>query len=347
MMSYIFDCDGFVPTARGGTFRKGHRRLAFACSSERVNARISQLVKGGLEFPADALPDNVIHVLHREGVLRPHDPYAPCRVAANRPDANRWHRLDAALRAALPVNAYTAYVLLQMRTSSIRMALTDTSSVVILDRPIVAAAVRRWAALTSPSVLAVLAIIDLVWLLTTSPRVYLIRPGSILREPAVDQFVILALTLVLILVHELAHAASAQHRTGDAGQIRFGRMLCCIPYVFTAIPRLGEASQRDRFEISASGIVVQLALSIALLTGFREFDHVRTAAALSMTMALFNLLPIWRLDGYWMICDLVGRPLRLTLHWSKARIGDACYTMAIAALLVVGLAALLALRARQ
>lgn len=336
MKSYIFDCDSFVPNAGGGTFRKGRRRLAFACSCPSTNALIAELVERGLAFRADSLPGNVMGALDSAGVIRAQDEHDNLDRQDGRARVGPWARCEAAAGASLPSNAYLAYVYLQACGGAFRATLMRNSSIVILDRRIVAAIVRPWTWLANPAILAILALMELVWLSITSPSLYLMRPSAVFTMPGVDQVAIVILTVLFMLAHEFAHAATSRNRTGDCGPIRMGRMLCFLPYLFTTIPKIEQASTADRFLISASGIVIQLAISIILIATFPEIYSVRTAAALSIMMALFNLLPIRGFDGYWMVCDLLGRPLRLALRWGKSQAGDVCYTVVLAALLVAG-----------
>lgn len=44
-----------------------------------------------------------------------------------------------------------------------------------------------------------------------------------------------------------------------------------------------------------------------------------------------------------LVCDLVGRPLRFKLSWSKTQIADTCYTITIATMIAAGLVVLHAL----
>lgn len=347
MKSYIFDCDRFVANADGGTFEKGRTRLAFACACQNINALIAKLVDGRRAFRADALPENVINVLHHAGVICDLEEHDTLKRQNGDTYAGLWYRCEAAIGASLPSNAYLLYVFLRASGAAFRGALMRDSSTVLIGRRFVTLIVSPWARLANPAILSLLALLELAWFFATSPSLYIMRPTMVFNLPGTGQVAIILLTVLMMLVHEFGHAAAANNRTGDCDSIRLGRMLFFLPYLFTTIPKFAEASKVDRFSISASGIVIQLALSIGLIEMFPEIDSVRTAAGLSIMMALFNVLPIRGFDGYWMVCDLAGRPLRLTLRWGKSTGNDVCYTVGLAALFLVGFVILKSLDAQR
>lgn len=136
-----------------------------------------------------------------------------------------------------------------------------------------------------------------------------------------------ALTLAVLLGHEFGHAAAAWRLGARRVSIGVGWYVL-FPVAYADLSEVWRAPARSRALVDVAGILVQAVLVLALMLGYHASGSglllgVATAASLSI---LWNLNPLLRLDGYWLLSDLLGVPdLRRSAHlalrqaWSRMR----------------------------
>lgn len=125
----------------------------------------------------------------------------------------------------------------------------------------------------------------------------------------------LAVWVPMKLVHEAAHALAVRRWGGEVREVGVALLLGLpVPYV--------DASDAHRFErasaraaVSAAGVLAELALAACglLLWAATEPGWLRdagfaVAVAGSASTLLFNGNPLMRMDGYFVLCDLLGLP---------------------------------------
>lgn len=120
---------------------------------------------------------------------------------------------------------------------------------------------------------------------------------------------VLALCLFSILCHEFGHATAVSKYGGSPGQIGFGLFLL-LPSFFADVSEIWRFPRRRRMVVDLGGVYFQeLSFVVfALLgyyTGAPEFFAVCYFIDL---MAWFNLNPIFRFDGYWLLVDYLAIP---------------------------------------
>ena len=153
--------------------------------------------------------------------------------------------------------------------------------------------------------LAALVAVD-VWLvrttgLTAALAVVLARPVTIL--------VVLAIVSASILFHEFGHAAGCRYGGGHPGRIGMGLYLV-YPALYTDVTdsqRLGRSARlrTDLGGIYFNGLSVLVLAAAYAATGY---EPLVLAIFLIHLEVLQQLLPIVRLDGYYILTDLVGVP---------------------------------------
>lgn len=115
------------------------------------------------------------------------------------------------------------------------------------------------------------------------------------------------------IVHEISHALTCKH---------FGRQLTAfgiklfygMPVFFTNTSDCWMLSKGRRIAVDAAGIVANLALgSIFVVLSVTIFDTQLSqvaflGAAMNFSIALFNLFPFLKFDGYYILTDFLERP---------------------------------------
>lgn len=106
--------------------------------------------------------------------------------------------------------------------------------------------------------------------------------------------------LLCIFVHELGHGAACLRRAGLVGAISI-RFSGGMPIFLTDVSTVHRLSHKDKAAVAASGVIFQVAFSVALLLSPYEVAHV--AATFSLMSAAFAMVPLPGSDGYWFISD--------------------------------------------
>src|SRR5262245_16755519 len=156
-------------------------------------------------------------------------------------------------------------------------------------------------------VTAVIALVAVdVWLWRTtslSPAV-----AAVLAEP-VTILMVLAILAASVLFHELGHAAGCRYGGGRPGAIGVGLYLV-YPSFYTDVTDAQRLGRRGRLRTDLGGIYFN-ALAIFVVTAVyaaTRYEPLVLAILLIHIEMLQQLLPIVRLDGYYILTDLVGVP---------------------------------------
>ena len=117
------------------------------------------------------------------------------------------------------------------------------------------------------------------------------------------------------LIHEAAHALAIRRWGGDVHEVGLALLfLTPLPYVdaseATLLPR-----RYQRCMVSAAGIAAELAIAAAAMIAWAALEpgllrDIMFSVALtgSLSTLLFNANPLMRLDGYYVMCDLLQLP---------------------------------------
>jgi putative peptide zinc metalloprotease protein len=119
----------------------------------------------------------------------------------------------------------------------------------------------------------------------------------------------LALLVVVVLIHELGHAA-AQLRYGlQAGGIGF-QLYHYIPALFANVDGSWSLSPRRRAVVDAGGIYFQSLVASLLYLLYLNTGEMTLLAVVvvSDTLCLFTLNPFLKFDGYWLLADALALP---------------------------------------
>jgi putative peptide zinc metalloprotease protein len=132
--------------------------------------------------------------------------------------------------------------------------------------------------------------------------------AGVLANPAAV-LVVICLTLVSTLFHEIGHATACRRSGAAPGIIGYGIYLV-LPAFFTDVTDVYRLGRRGRLHtdlagIYFNGIFVVVVVSAYLATGY---GPLLVVALLTHLEALQQLMPVVRLDGYWIISDVAGVP---------------------------------------
>lgn len=179
----------------------------------------------------------------------------------------------------------------------------------LLPAPAVRLAARLLAPLFWPPVVVVTLVV-LVGL-----DVVVVRGADVLgavRHVLADPVRMLALALLLTagaVLHELGHAAACRYGGGRPGRIGVGLYLV-FPAFFTDVTDSYRLTRAGRVRTDLGGLYLNAV--VAVLWGVA---HVRTGSDVALLALLVThlqmlqqLVPVVRLDGYWVLSDLAGVP---------------------------------------
>lgn len=120
---------------------------------------------------------------------------------------------------------------------------------------------------------------------------------------------LLVLTIASLMFHELGHAAGCRFGGGKPGAIGFGVMVI-FPCFYTNVTDAYRLDRRGRLQTDLGGIYFNAVFILLLAAGYLLTDNpvLLASAVLGHLMILQQLLPLLRMDGYYILGDLVGIP---------------------------------------
>jgi putative peptide zinc metalloprotease protein len=140
-----------------------------------------------------------------------------------------------------------------------------------------------------------------------------------------DILATLALGAGVLLLHELGHAAAAWR--GGARKVGIGVGWYVVsPVAYAELSETWRFPARWRVLVDVAGVFMQSLAVFLLILAYRVFGNaVLLAAGVGASISiLWNLNPLLRLDGYWLLSDLLrSRNLRadamaaLSLEWNQ------------------------------
>jgi hypothetical protein len=120
------------------------------------------------------------------------------------------------------------------------------------------------------------------------------------------------LLLLGALIHEIGHA-TASHRFGaSSGGIGIAISSACLPSFYVDVTPAWTLSRSQRLLVDVSGCYFQLLFALCCFVFVRVSESAESvlicSAVLNLSAVAVNLLPIFELDGYWVLVDLLNAP---------------------------------------
>ncbi|MBF9069400.1 zinc metalloprotease [Streptacidiphilus fuscans] len=118
-----------------------------------------------------------------------------------------------------------------------------------------------------------------------------------------------SLTVASLLFHELGHASACRYGGARPGRIGFGVYLLW-PSFFTDVTDVYRRPRADRLRTDLGGVYFNIVFMLALFGGYAGTGSgvLLAAVYLGHFEVLQQLVPIVRLDGYYILSDLAGVP---------------------------------------
>ena len=132
--------------------------------------------------------------------------------------------------------------------------------------------------------------------------------AAVLAEP-VTILLLLAVVAASVLFHELGHAAACRYSGGRPGAIGLGLYLV-YPALFTDVTDAQRLGRSGRLRTDLGGVYFNglTILVVAAVYGATGHEPLVLAIVLIHLEILQQLVPVVRLDGYYILTDLVGVP---------------------------------------
>ncbi|HEU4491117.1 MAG TPA: AAA family ATPase [Jiangellales bacterium] len=130
----------------------------------------------------------------------------------------------------------------------------------------------------------------------------------VVSDPSLLLVFVLA-TVASTLVHEIGHAAACRFGGGRPGALGMG-VYIVFPAFYTDVTDAYRLDRRSRLRTDLGGIYFNAVTALGLLLAYHAtgFAPLVTLAFLVHLEAIQQLLPVIRLDGYYVLGDLVGVP---------------------------------------
>ena len=154
-------------------------------------------------------------------------------------------------------------------------------------------------------VLGLLAVAD-VWLVRSGGL--LAAFGDVLARPLL-LLVLVGLAAVSMVFHECGHAAACRYGGARPGRIGMG-LYVLWPALFTNVTDSYRLGQAGRIRTDLGGVYFNAIFAVVLAGAYQRTGYLPLAAAVLLVQLEIaeQLLPTLRLDGYFILTDLVGVP---------------------------------------
>jgi putative peptide zinc metalloprotease protein len=145
--------------------------------------------------------------------------------------------------------------------------------------------------------------------------VWLVRTASVSESMAwalthpVSILVVLAIVAASVVFHEFGHAAGCRYGGGRPGRIGLGLYLV-YPALYTDVTDAQRLGRAARVRTDLGGVYFNGLAILAVAAGYAVtgYEPLVLAIVLIHVEILQQLIPIVRLDGYYILTDLVGVP---------------------------------------
>lgn len=130
--------------------------------------------------------------------------------------------------------------------------------------------------------------------------------------------------LFSVLLHELGHVAACHRFNCPHGPLGFG-LYFSMPIFYVDVTQAWRLTRRQRAIVDVGGVYLQmLCVPLAMLLYWWSGNETYLIVILTIDMVvLYNFEPFFKLDGYWLLSDLVGvanlhtRTQEAALHTGK------------------------------
>lgn len=131
-----------------------------------------------------------------------------------------------------------------------------------------------------------------------------------------DFLIVVVATLLSALFHELGHVTALIRNGGNTVEIGFG-IYIMFPVFYANVSECWRFPRSERLQVNVGGLYFQslTLLPLAILNAWRPSLGLAFSFLWIDLLLIRNLNPFLRMDGYWILADLLGEP---SLHRSAA-----------------------------
>lgn len=118
---------------------------------------------------------------------------------------------------------------------------------------------------------------------------------------------------VVILCHELGHAAAAWQNRIEPKEIGVG-MYLCFPVFYADVTQVWKLPEPARIIVNLAGAQIQLLLNLLIFASAAVLDDgvwrssMLQLALINSFSVVANLNPFMKFDGYWVVADMLRQP---------------------------------------
>lgn len=134
-------------------------------------------------------------------------------------------------------------------------------------------------------------------------------PHTSARPSTAGSLWVLLLSLVSVMCHEYGHATAVSKFGGSPGSVGFGLYLL-LPSFYADVSEVWRFRRAQRMVVDVGGVYFQQLCFVvfACLSYYTGAPEYLLACFFIDLMAWFNLNPIFRFDGYWLLVDYLALP---------------------------------------
>ncbi len=169
--------------------------------------------------------------------------------------------------------------------------------------------VLRW--LYSTKTMIALTSVSIFILVLTFNSIYKTVQLTFREKTVTSILAFLTFRYISVFLHEVSHGLSLKVFGRTPGFMGF-TVIGIIPAFYCDVTEAWMLDKEERLKVSFAGVYIELLLSLFfILIYFIFYDlHVRIVASLFLTSTILgivlNLTPIFKLDGYYILADLLG-----------------------------------------
>lgn len=129
------------------------------------------------------------------------------------------------------------------------------------------------------------------------------------------------ISFIATMFHELGHATATHFYKAKHGGIGFGFYLYFMPVFFADVTDIWRLDKWKRIVVNASGVYFEVLFCgiLALFSFYLGNTALLAIVSILSLKTLYNLLPYFRTDGYWILSDYLSQPSLLATSFKKAK----------------------------
>jgi|GEM_PF-6245019 len=155
------------------------------------------------------------------------------------------------------------------------------------------------------SLMSLIGVASVIFVLVSNPPANM---GRLLFSLRIDKLILCTCLAVFIGVfHELGHSAALMRYRGEPKRIGAAVYLF-MPVFFSDVTAAWQLKKNQRIVVDLGGLYFQ-SMIIAVLNFINIWANsiiIKYAILISATTFFSNLVPFFKLDGYWVVCDYLG-----------------------------------------